>query len=520
MHHPDNPIEPRRPVHLGRRGFLAGTGALIAAGLVAPGQRAAIAGGSSNTPHWRPTVHFTPERNWMNDPNGMVYFQGEYHLFFQHNPYGDQWGNMSWGHAVSHDLVHWEELAVALEPDELGMIFSGSAVVDHDNTSGLFDAEPGLVAIYTSAGETQQQSIAYSTDRGRTWTKYAGNPVIENPGVTDFRDPKVFWHDETQRWVMSLAEGDRIGFYASPDLLHWDRLSEFGADQGAHGGVWECPDLFRLPVDGQSGRSKWVLIVSINPGGPAGGSGTQYFLGEFDGTRFHNDGAPDEVRWIDQGADFYAAVTWSNIPDIDGRRLWVGWMSNWQYAADVPTSPWRGSMSVPRELSLIETGEGLRVAQRPVAELERVRTAPRRWSGAVSDAPEHRGSELDMTTEFQLDGTSATSFGLEVFRGDDQVTRVGYDVTAQQLFVDRTDSGATVSDGFPARHAAEHVPEDGVVRMRVLLDRCCVEVFGDRGQVVLTDLVFPDPRGNRVRPFAEGGEVNLNSWEVHELNAH
>ncbi|NYH80650.1 fructan beta-fructosidase [Actinopolyspora biskrensis] len=525
MHHPDDSIEPHRQARLGRRGFLLGTGALVATGVLAPQPRTAFAGDSSaGTPYWRPTVHFTPERNWMNDPNGMVHFQGEYHLFFQHNPHGDQWGNMSWGHAVSHDLVHWTELPVALSPDELGAIFSGSAVVDHDNTSGLFDAEPGIVAIYTNAGQTQQQSIAYSTDRGRTWTKYAGNPVIENPGVADFRDPKVFWHDETERWIMSLAEGDRISFYASPDLLNWERLSEFGSDQGAHGGVWECPDLFRLPVEGQPGRSKWVLIVSINPGGPAGGSGMQYFVGEFDGTRFRNDGSPGEVRWVDQGADFYAAVTWAGIPESDGRRLWLGWMSNWTYASEIPTSPWRGSMSVPRELSLIETGAGLRVAQRPVAELERVRRRPRRWSGAVSDggaAPEFRGSELDMTTEFRLTGASATSFGLEVFTDGEQVTRIGYDVTARQVFVERTESGdTTVSDAFPARHAAEHVPDDGVVRLRILMDRCCVEVFGDRGQVVLTDLVFPAPKGNRVRPFADGGRVHLDSWEIYELNAH
>ncbi len=532
MHVPDSPIESHRPGRLKRRGFLLGTGAFAAAGFAATQPPTALAGSGSaataassgSTPYWRPSVHFTPERNWMNDPNGMVFFRGEYHLFFQHNPYGAQWGHMSWGHAVSRDLVHWTELPVALEPDELGMIFSGSAVVDHDNTTGFFDAEPGLVALYTSAGDTQQQSIAYSTDRGRTWTKYAGNPVIENPGVTDFRDPKVFWHAETARWIMSLAEGDRIGFYGSPDLIHWDRLGEFGAGQGAHGGVWECPDLFRLPVDGQPGRTKWVLIVSINPGGPAGGSGTQYFLGDFDGNRFHNDGAPGELLWVDQGADFYAAVTWSDVPESDGRRLWLGWMSNWSYAEDVPTSPWRGAMSVPRELSLIDTPTGLRLAQRPVAELQRVRTRPRHWSGVVSEdreVPEFRGSELDMTAEFEVDGATATSFGLTVFGGAHRATRVGYDVTAGQLFVDRTDSGeTTVSDAFPARHAAEHLPDGEVLRMRVLLDRCCVEVFGDRGQVVLTDLVFPNPDGDRVRPFAEGGEVRLRSWEVHELNAH
>ncbi|MCC5697330.1 glycoside hydrolase family 32 protein, partial [Klebsiella pneumoniae] len=233
-----------------------------------------------------------------------VYFQGEYHLFFQHNPYGDQWGNLSWGHAVSPDLVRWQELPVALEPDELGDIFSGSAVVDHHDSSGFFGGQPGLVAIYTSAGDTQQQSLAYSSDRGRTWTKYAGNPVIPNPGIPDFRDPKLFWHAPTNRWILLVAAGDRIHIYGSTNLVEWDKLSEFGADHGSHGGVWECPDLFELPVDG--GPTRWVLIVSINPGGPAGGSATQYFLGDFDGTTFTSDGAPNDVLWADRGADFYA----------------------------------------------------------------------------------------------------------------------------------------------------------------------------------------------------------------------
>ena len=490
-----------------RRGFLAGVGTLIGVGL-AMGTGTALGRGKS--PQWRPELHFTPERNWMNDPNGLVFHQGEYHLFFQHNPKSTEHANLSWGHAVSTDLSHWEELPVALLPDELGEIYSGSAVVDHDNTSGFFGGEPGLVALYTSAGQTQQQSLAYSTDRGRTWTKYEGNPVIPNPGVEDFRDPKVIRYGD--KWVLMLAAGDRISFYESPDLVHWKQISEFGTDHGSHGGVWECPDLFELPVDGDSGRTRWVLIVSINPGGPAGGSATQYFVGDFDGTTFTPDGPPEQVLWAEQGADFYAPQSWSDVPD---RRIWVGWLSNWDYAKQVPTEPWRGAMTVPRTVSLATTPAGVRLVQRPVEELDGRRGEPQRWRGVVSDkqaAPEFSGAVLDIVAEFRLG--SATSFGLDVFVGDSGRTRVGYDVGEQELFVDRTKSGSTlVSPSFPARHAAELLPDGDVVRLRLLIDRSTVEVFGGRGETVLTDLVLPDA-GEVVRPFAEGGEVELTSLEL------
>ncbi|GAA1218059.1 glycoside hydrolase family 32 protein [Prauserella alba] len=527
-HSAGNTADSRQPVEggFGRRSFLAGAGALAGLGLTAalpgsPAARAATTGTSSETSQWRPSVCFTPERNWMNDPNGMVYFKGEYHLFFQHNPYGDQWGNMSWGHAVSTDLVHWKQLPVALEPDELGAIFSGCAVVDHHDTSGLFGGGPGLVALYTSAGDTQQQSLAYSSDRGRTWTKYSGNPVIPNSGEADFRDPKVFWHAPTSRWVMSIAVGDRIRFYGSPNLLQWEQLSEFGANHGAHGGVWECPDLFQLPVDGDHRRGKWVLIVSINPGGPAGGSGMQYFLGDFDGTTFTADGAPGDVLWADEGADFYAAVSWSDVPD--GRRLWLGWMSNWSYAADIPTSPWRGGMSVPRELGLVSTAAGTRLAQQPVRELERVRRNRRTWKGTVSEqggAPDTEGTVLDIAVEFRLTGATATSFGFDVFADGSHRTRIGYDVTTQELFVDRRHSGqTTVHTDFPAKHTVALTPVDDVLRIRIVLDRANVQVFGDRGQAVITDLVFPDGGSTRASTFATGGEVAVPSLEVFDLDA-
>ncbi|MEB3367172.1 glycoside hydrolase family 32 protein [Saccharopolyspora mangrovi] len=499
---------------LPRRRFLISTGALLGlgalGGLTTPGR--AIAG---ETPHWRPAVRFAPERNWINDPNGLVFFDGEYHLFCQHNPSGDQWGNMSWLHAVSTDLVRWQELPVALEPDELGAIFSGSAVVDHHDTSGFFGGKPGLVALYTSAGDSQQQSLAHSSDRGRTWTKYDGNPVIPNPGIADFRDPKVFWHEPTGRWVLLLAAGDRIQIYGSPNLRDWEQLSEFGAERGAHGGVWECPDLFELPVDGDPARTRWVMIVSINPGGPAGGSATQYFIGDFDGTTFTAEGPADEVRWADRGADFYAPQSFSDVPD--GRRLWLGWTSNWDYAAAIPTSPWRGMMSTPRELGLTDAAGGVQLVQRPVAELSDVRANRRAWGGVLTDGSdvEFRGSAVDVVATFRL-GT-APVVGVDVFAGPGGRTRVGYDVAAGELFVDRTDSGeAQVSQQFPARHGTPLAVDGGVLALRVVADRSCVEVFAQDGRAVLTDLVFPDSGSDRIAPFAAGGRAEAE-LEVFDL---
>lgn len=335
---------------------------------------------------WRPQFHFTPERNWMNDPNGMVFHDGEYHLFYQYNPLGDTWGHMSWGHAVSRDLLRWEHLPLAIPETNAVMAFSGSAVVDHRNTSGFGSIHnPPLVAIYTghhTDRPLQNQWVAYSTDRGRTWTPYAGNPVLDI-GAADFRDPKVFWHEPTARWIMvvSWPVERKVRFYASPDLKSWSHLSDFGP-AGSTTGIWECPDLFPLRIEGnRSRKTAWTLVVNVGSGAPAGGSGCQYFVGDFDGTRFVLDagtpapGAEAPALWADYGRDFYAAVSWSDIPRQDGRRLWLGWMSNWEYAQNVPTSPWRSAMTVPRELALRTTPAGLRLLQRPVRELERLRLA-------------------------------------------------------------------------------------------------------------------------------------------------
>jgi sucrose-6-phosphate hydrolase SacC (GH32 family) len=319
------------------------------------------------TKEFRPTFHFTPEKNWINDPNGLLFYKGKYHLFYQHNPSGILWGNMSWGHSVSSDLQSWQHLPVAIPCTETTGIFSGSAVVDYTNSSGFGSTEnPPLVAIYTvhqNDGSNQSQHIAYSLDEGTTWIKYADNPVLDLQ-LTDFRDPKVSWNDETQSWLMTVAKPleYKIAFFSSPDLKIWTHLSDFGP-LGATGGCWECPDLF--PLQTPNGETHWVLIVSLNPGGIAGGSGTQYFIGDWDGKTFtpiHTD-----TKWIDYGRDNYAGVTFSNTPD--NRRIFLGWMSNWDYAAKLDSQVWRGSMTSPRELQIIEVGNELYLSALPIAEL-------------------------------------------------------------------------------------------------------------------------------------------------------
>ena len=483
------------------------------------------------TIHIRPQYHFTPPAHFMNDPNGLVYYQGEYHLFYQHNPFGDTWGHMSWGHAVSPDLVHWTHLPVALYEEDETMIFSGSAVVDWHNSSGLCAAaapatHPCLVAVYTGHTATEQtQNVAGSHDRGRTWTRYAGNPVLAS-GSPNFRDPKVFWHTPTGRWVMvvALADQQRVGFYASADLKRWEHLSDFGP-AGATGGMWECPDFFPLAVDGDPGRQKWVLKVDVNPGAIAGGSGGQYFIGHFDGTAFVSDDPPERVRWIDYGKDFYAAQSWSDVPAADGRCLWLGWMSNWQYALVTPTAPWRGALSIPRAVTLKEYPDGIRLVQRPVAELQALRD--RHYGCADVDskvANAHlrewniRSPALEIAAECEP-GTAA-EFGLKVRKEATEGTCIGYDVNAGALFVDRTRSGNVGFDAhFPGRHAGPVQPEYGTVKVHVFVDECSVEVFGNDGQTVITDLIFPSPQSTGVEVYATGGSVRLRTLDVWTLRS-
>ncbi|MEZ4595112.1 MAG: glycoside hydrolase family 32 protein, partial [Chloroflexota bacterium] len=329
---------------------------------------------------FRPAYHFTPPTAWLNDPNGMVYYDGEYHLFYQYHPDSTVWGPMHWGHAVSTDLVNWQHLPIALAPDELGYIFSGSAVIDWHNTAGF--GPEAMIAIYTyhDANANQSQAIAYSLDKGRTWTKYAGNPVIPTPtNIRDFRDPKVLWYEDEDgngRWVMALAVGRSILFYSSPNLIDWVATGSFGFGHGATDGVWETPDLFELPVAGTA-ESRWVLTVGIGDHAPASGSGMQYFIGQFDGQTFTNENPKETVLWADYGADFYAAQSWSDAPN--GRRLWLAWLNNWQYANQIPTTTWRGAMTLPRELRLVQTEAGIRLGQTAVPELTHLRQGEQSW---------------------------------------------------------------------------------------------------------------------------------------------
>src|SRR6185437_8516891 len=477
---------------------------------------------------FRLQYHFTPPRNWTNDPNGLVYYKGEYHLFYQYNPFGTKWGHMSWGHAVSPDLVHWRDLPVALREENGIMIFSGSAVVDQHNSSGLChngDASDRscLIAIYTgNTSKLQTQNIAYSNDRGRTWTKYKGNPVIDL-GLKNFRDPKVMWYAPEKKWVMTTALSDRkkLRFFESRDLIHWKALSDFGPT-GATGGAWECPDLFELPVTGTA-EKRWVLVVNINPGGVAGGSGTQYFIGRFDGTRFTNENAASQQLWMDYGKDYYAAVSYFGAPD--SRRIMIGWFSNWQYANDTPETDWRGAMSLPREITLAKTSSGIRIRQLPVRELQSLRGTAAVQSGPVDMNVANKllqngiaGSKA-VEMEITFDPASARRFGVAVFKGDHKQALVGVDRDKSTVFIDRRNSGLVdFNKDFPCRSDGPvHVSKS--VTLHIFLDKSSIEVFANDGETTLADRVYPGTTGAGGSIFSEGGEVRIYSLKVWRLDS-
>lgn len=480
----------------------------------------------------RPLFHFTPPQMWMNDPNGMVFHNGEYHLFYQHYPDSTIWGPMHWGHAVSKDLIHWEHLPIALYPDSLGYIFSGSAVFDRNNTSGLGTTDkPPLVAIFTyhspekmDAGrkDFQTQGLAYSLDHGRTWEKYAGNPVLKSPGIADFRDPKVFWHADTKKWIMVLAVRDRVELFRSEDLKVWNKSDDFGETERAHGGVWECPDLFPLMVEGEN-TQKWVMLVSINPGGLYGGSATQYFIGTFDGKTFRNDNPPAKTLWVDYGKDNYAGVTWSDIPETDGRRIFLGWMSNWQYANVVPTETWRSAMTIPRTLHLQNTPDGIRLASLPVKELEQIRQTsfditPQHIDGRkpITNVP-FNITPSEMLFEFELRGEN-TNAGIELSNAKGQKLSIGFDGTRKSFYVDRRNAGSHgFSDHFAGIHYAPAISANDKISLHIFLDVASVEVFADDGKAVITDIFFPDKVFNTLTVFTEGGAAELRASKVFSL---
>jgi fructan beta-fructosidase len=475
----------------------------------------------TNLPIYRPAYHFTPAANWMNDPNGLVFFNGIYHLFFQYHPGSTVWGPMHWGHATSTDLLHWQEQPIALYPDALGQIFSGCVVVDHHNSAGFASAgQTALVALFThhdsdaaqdpSNTNHQYQSLAYSVDAGETWTKYTGNPVLPNPGVRDFRDPKVFWHEASARWIMSLAVGDHIAFYASHNLKDWTLQSEFGKGVGVHEGVWECPDLFSLSLDG---KTYWVLLVSVVKGAPAGGSGTQYFVGSFDGHRFTAHG--NAVKWVDYGADNYAGVTWHNIQNT---RLFTGWMSNWDYARLTPTLTWRGAMSLPRELSLRRIGAEIYLCSLPARQLHSHEQQVHRLSDRLltqaldlSDAMPLQPAQLSIRLQLR----ELRAFTLELSNTQGDALLLGFDESKPCFFIDRQQAGITdFHDSFAARLQAPRISAHPQCSVVLHLDACSVELFADNGLSAMTALFFAQA------PFTQLRLVPTDELHIQDLSLY
>ena len=491
---------------------------------------------------YRPNYHFTPKIGWMNDPNGMFFYKGYYHLYFQHYPDDKIWGPMHWGHAISKDMINWSEQPIALYPDELGYIFSGSAVVDHDNTSGFGkDGKIPIVAIFTNHDpqkakakkmDVETQGIAYSLDEGLTWTKYEGNPVIANPGARDFRDPKVSWDQERKRWTMVLAAGQEIRFYTSKDLKNWEELSTFGEGIGNHNGVWECPDFFQLPVKGED-QKKWVLLVSINPGGPNGGSATQYFVGDFDGEKFildqnfEQEMKKDHNFWMDFGKDNYAGVTWSNVETKEGGKLFMGWMSNWLYANQVPTDPWRSAMTVARELKLIKGTNTYRVVSVPANPLMEYRSTKYQKDGIsvegmikLIDTGKVDLAHAEINFNIPDIGSKSFTFTLSNSLGDK--LSFGYDHQDQNFYIDRSESGKTdFSEKFANKiSVAPRTSESPDMNGKILLDRTSMELFFDDGETVMTEIFFPQAPFENLSIQSEDENLILDHFEIHELNVN
>lgn len=489
---------------------------------------------------YRPSLHFSPKKNWMNDPNGMFYYKGKYHLYFQHHPYSNVWGPMHWGHAISKDLISWEEQPIALFPDNLGTIFSGSAVVDHNNTSGFgTEINPPIVAIYTNHNvkeanegsiKFQNQSIAYSLDEGQTWTKYINNPIIKNPGVRDFRDPKVIWYEKDQKWILTLAASQITQFYESKDLKEWNYLSSFGEGIGNHNGVWECPDLFELPVRGTD-QTKWVHLVSINPGGPNGGSATQYFIGDFDGKKFVIDHDFETQMknkhdfWTDFGKDNYAGVTFSNWESDKGGVLLLGWMSNWQYASKVPTNTWKSAMTLGRELELYKTKENF----------YRLRSILSSNLGDYESMAIEKQGELikenitlvskktiDLSTakvQIKISGLEDTEYTFEIANSSGDKLVFGYDHKELLFFIDRSQSGKTkFSDKFSKKPSiAPRLVNKQTLDIEFVLDKASIEIFFDEGRTVMTEIFFPNAPMEILNLKTSASNSIIDFFKVQEL---
>lgn len=500
---------------------------------------------TGNTDYYRPVYHHTPLYGWMNDPNGMVYKDGEYHLYFQYNPYGSKWGNMHWGHSVSTDLMHWEHLKPAIARDTLGHIFSGSTVVDKAGTAGYGDS--ALVALYTSASDKhgQIQCMAYSTDNGRTFTKYEKNPVLTPfDGLKDFRDPKVFWYEPEKKWVMIVSADKEMRFYASHNLKDWEYMSAFGKGYGAQPNQFECPDFVQLPVDGDKNRKKWVMLVNINPGCMFGGSATEYFTGDFDGKEFTCDTKPEVAKWLDYGKDHYAAVCFSNTGE---RVISIPWMSNWQYANVTPIRQYRGANGLPRELSLYTKDGQTYVAANVVKEAAVLRKDTRTFDPVIRVKDEYEIGGIvpdnDGAYELEMDITPDAGgvAGFDLMNAKGETTKIYLDMKAGRLVMDRTESGLTAFGDKSEPHAKEtddhrktmsvnyrndfalgtwaplSLCEGKTYHLDVFVDKCSIEIFVDGGRIAMTNLVFPTAPYDILRFRAEGGEAKIENLKAYKL---
>lgn len=497
---------------------------------------------TANREKFRPIYHHTPAYGWMNDANGLVYKDGEYHLYFQYNPYGSKWGNMHWGHSVSKDLVHWTHEQPAIARDTMGHIFSGSCVVDHNNTAGF--GKDAIIAFYTSHKglpgnhQRQQQCIAYSLDNGRTYTKYEGNPVVTPfDGLENFRDPKVFWYAPQNKWVMIVSADKNMRFYESKDLKKWSYMSEWGAGYGPQPNQFECPDFFEMAVDGNAQHKKWVMIVNINPGFVYGGSGTMYFVGQFDGHKFTCDTAPNDVKWLDWGKDHYATVTYSNTP---GRIIAMPWMSNWQYANLTPTQQFRSQNALPRELKLYTADNGeLLVSAAPVKETEALRNKATDLGSFEGEKQAKIDNEGAFELDFDLQAGTADKCGVEIANAKGEKVSIYYDVKAQRFVMDRAESGITEFGNKVEPHQLDNaqslkrykevtvnyhnafalgtwapVPvKADTHHVQIFVDKSSVELFVDGGRIAMTNLVFPNEPYNQLRFF--GGKVaNAKAYNI------
>lgn len=475
---------------------------------------------TSNREKFRPAYHHTPLYGWMNDPNGMFYKDGEWHLCYQWNPYGSKWQNLSWGHSVSRDLIHWEHRPDAvIEPDGLGMIFSGSSAVDRSGSAGF--GKDAVVAMYTSAAASQIQSLAWSDDNGETFTKYDGNPVLTLD--SEARDPNMFWGAERNVWILVLAHAldHEMLIFSSPDMKDWTLESSFGRGLGAQDGVWECPDLFELPVNGESGK-KWVLLCNLNPGGPFGGSATQYFIGDFDGKTFTSDtddSGKVPTKWLDYGKDHYATVSFSDAPD--GRRTVIGWMSNWQYAPEVPTMQFRSANTLPREMGIFRAPDGqLYVSSTPSPEVDALRGALVKSVSKTSLGSKARTYSIPELCEIDMEISpkKAESVEIELSNAAGEKVVMIYDAKSDSLSFDRRKSGIVdFSQDFPAVTVSPAYTDGDKVGLRIFIDRSSIEVFGKDGRFAMTNLVFPNSPYSRLSVRATGGSVRLSDLKIYSI---